>query len=309
MRPLPVATLIAVGLHGAALSLLPASPSVPVVPREEPAPLELVLEIEEPPQPPSAVVPDLSPQPEASPARGRLARLVPLPAPVVPPASPEAVAVPLPSVSVAAPFGAPPAASGADSRGQQAIAGLFRGGVWLPGVNPGAEASGGSSAPRREPGIDPDLGGKLLRESMDRTNQARGLGFGGPVASAAHQACLSKNAPTEGAATFDVLTGPDGAVISVSVRGTRGGDWSSVAEVLRSILAGKRLQVPPGAAGVAVAVRVEAKLQLPSGKSPNDPAVQAEIRGLGVSGTFDLADLSGKVSRIVSARITNERRL
>jgi hypothetical protein len=78
-----------------------------------------------------------------------------------------------------------------------------------------------------------------------------------------------------------------------------------VVGALRALLAGKRLRVPAGAAGVAVAVRVEARRQLPSGRSPDASAVA--VKGLG--GEFDVADLSGQVSRIVSARIVHERRL
>jgi hypothetical protein len=188
-----------------------------------------------------------------------------------------------------------------EERGKRALAGLFGGRAWIAGE--AAEAP--AAAPRREPRVDPDQGGKLLRESLDRADQAKGLGFGGVVASAAHQACLTRSAPVEGAATFEVQAGPDGVVTSVSVRGTRGGDWSSVVGALRALLAGKRLRVPAGGGGGGGAVRVEARRQLPSGRSPDASAVA--VKGLG--GEFDVADLSGQVSRIVSARIVHERRL
>lgn len=198
-----------------------------------------------------------------------------------------------------------------DERGRRAIAGLMSGSSWLLNPEaPGAPAVGSSRAlpgPRSE---DPDRGGKLLRESLDRANQDKGLGFGGPVASAAHQASLSAKAPVQGAVTFEVLTDAAGTVTAVSLRGASGGDWSSVAGVLRSLLSRQKLRVPTGSSGVAVAVRVEAKQQLPSGRAPTERG--AKITGVGplsLSGQFDLADLSSKVTRVVSARVVSERRL
>lgn len=352
-RSLLVATLVAVGLHGALLAsvMAPGSPPQAPSPPAEEAPLQLSIEWlpeapgEHPPQASDAHLPAPSQASDASAeqttptlrsgsgldaprggsgldgprggsgpgasrsvvARGSLAPEVPAgPGATASVSSGATASVPsgataLPASSVALPWASGEGTDDREERGKRALAGLFGGRAWIAGE--AAEAP--ASAPRREPRVDPDQGGKLLRESMDRADQARGLGFGGVVASAAHQACLTRSAPVEGAATFEVQAGPDGVVTSVSVRGTRGGDWTSVVGALRALLAGKRLRVPTGAAGVAVAVRVEARRQLPSGRSPDASAV--EVKGLG--GSFDLADLSGQVSRIVSARIVHERRL
>ncbi|MCU0654041.1 MAG: hypothetical protein MUF64_01715 [Polyangiaceae bacterium] len=302
------ALVLAASVHGAALLVVTVrpTPSLPAPPPAE-APIELSIEALTPPAPsppsaPEARDPETPPAaaaigPQAAPrAERQVRRDEPEPGPaLIASVAPPSSAAPLPWAAGSA---------DAEERGRKAVAGLFAGGTWIGGLAPDAAPTTGE-APRRENRIDPDQAGKLLRESMGRADQARGLGFGGPVASAARQASLSRLAPIEGAATFEVLTGPDGRVTSVILRGSRGGDWGPVVSELRALLAGQRLRVPEGAPGVAVAVRVEAKRQLPSGKAPEASSV--ELEGLG--GKFDLADLSGKVSRIVSARVVDERRL
>jgi hypothetical protein len=304
------ALVLAASVHGAALLVVTVRPTPPApAPRLAEAPIELSIEALTPaPSPPSPLTEARDQEtPPAAAATGpqvapRAERQVRRDEPEPGPALALSASVAPPSSAAPLPWAA--GSADAEERGRKAVAGLFAGGTWIGGLAPDVAPTTGE-APRREPGIDPDKAGKLLRESMGRADQARGLGFGGPVASAARQASLSRLAPIEGAATFEVLTGPDGRVTSVILRGSRGGDWGPVVSELRALLAGQRLRVPEGAPGVAVAVRVEAKRQLPSGKAPEASSV--ELEGLG--GKFDLADLSGKVSRIVSARVVDERRL
>ena len=139
-----------------------------------------------------------------------------------------------------------------------------------------------------------------LGQALEARDQERGLGRGGVVATLARSAALGAG-PQEGEATFLVMADRDGRVTSVSLSEDRGG-WSAVTRALERSLAGKRLRVPPGANGLSVAVRVQAKVQLPSGSSPKRP-----VRGAGAGAEFDVADIGATPTRVVSARVTSER--
>lgn len=139
-----------------------------------------------------------------------------------------------------------------------------------------------------------------LGHALEARDQERGLGRGGVVATLARSAALGAG-PEEGEATFLVMADRDGRVTSVSLSEDRGG-WSAVTRALERSLAGKRLRVPPGANGLSVAVRVQAKVQLPSGSSPKRP-----VRGAGAGAEFDVADIGATPTRVVSARVTSER--
>jgi len=139
-----------------------------------------------------------------------------------------------------------------------------------------------------------------LGQALEARDQERGLGRGGVVATLARSAALGAG-PQEGEATFLVMADRDGRVTSVSLSEDRGG-WSAVTRALERSLAGKRLRVPPGANGLSVAVRVQAKVQLPSGSSPKHP-----VRGAGAGAEFDVADIGATPTRVVSARVTSER--
>lgn len=171
---------------------------------------------------------------------------------------------------------------------------LGLGGLWaragLPdrpksGWRTGADAAGGLGA------------------GLEARDQERGLARGGVVATLARSAAIGLG-PSEGEATFSVLTDRDGKVTSVSLGEARGGAWEATLGELRRSLARKRLRVPPGANGLAVQVLVRARLQLPSGSRPGEA-----IRARGAGAEFDVADLGARPARVVSARVTNERLL
>jgi hypothetical protein len=178
------------------------------------------------------------------------------------------------------------------------MAALQRGPGWVP---PPGEGGDGALPGPRVATTDPDKAGKLLREMLDTADKNKGLGFGGPVVSAARAAALSVEAPPEGAATFEVLTDADGIVTSVRMTDGQPG-WSRAAASLTASLRGQKLRIPAGSAGVVVVVRVEARMQLPSGQTSGLP----KFGGPGVQ--FDLADVAAKPSRVVSSRIVSERR-
>lgn len=141
-----------------------------------------------------------------------------------------------------------------------------------------------------------------LAEGLAERDRARGMGRGGVVATGARAAALAKG-PNEGRATFVVLTDREGKVRSVSVADPSADAalWNEAARYLRGALASKRLRVPPGAAGLRVAVLVESKIQMPSGAKPGK---SVEVQGAGAA--FDVADIGAHPSRVVSCRIVSE---
>lgn len=146
-----------------------------------------------------------------------------------------------------------------------------------------------------------------LKSALDAKDTEVGSGFGGPVVSAAHAAANPSGAM--GWATFDVSTDALGTVTMVRVVDFGGGDsksWQSVAKGIHATLGATHLRVPPGAAGVAVRIRVDAAMKYPSGATtPITPMIGAGT----VGGSFDLADIGQPKRRIVQVRIVAEQRI
>ncbi len=215
----------------------------------------------------------------------------------------EAPAAPVASVD---PFA--PVDLGADRarRARDALAGLAAGTGLLP--IPRGEAPR-SDAPT--PMALPDLAARAKRsitDGLDARDRSLGLGAAGVVANAAHAAMTGPEAPREGSATIQLRLDAEGRVVSARVAASRGGPWGPLLAVLRAELARRRLPVPTTSAGVMVAVRVEARLQLPSASDHRaGPAVSLD--GGRVGGPFDLADLAAKPTRVVSARVVTQVRL
>jgi hypothetical protein len=250
-------------------------------------------------QPATDVAPDPAipapPEPSRAPGPSRVLRPGEDSAPAVASVTPPAASVEV----VASPFASGEPEESAEQRRQRAMAALQRGPGWIPPV--GGE---GGDAPLPGPRVavqDPERAAKLVRELIETADKNKGLGFGGPVVSAARTAALSVDAPSEGAATFEVLTDADGVVTSVRMTDGQPG-WSRAAASLISALRGQKLRIPSGTSGVAVIVRVEARMQLPSGQSSSTP----KFGGGGLQ--FDVADVAAKPSRVVSSRLLSERR-
>lgn len=94
------------------------------------------------------------------------------------------------------------------------------------------------------------------------------------------------------------------------VQGTVG-DWSRAIQAFRTQAKQKRVPMPSGAKGLRITFRVAAKIQKPSGKeidvsSLNLKRPSLAANGLTLRGDFDLADLSGKSTQSVSARVLSE---
>lgn len=155
-------------------------------------------------------------------------------------------------------------------------------------------------APRaRRPPADPYHSAGGLAAALDAHDRALGLGRGGPVAIEARRAAVTAG-PETGRITLVVETDASGRVRSITPAGARpnAAAWRRVIAQLSAALREKRLRVPPGARGLRVTVRVEAREQSVSGRAPS---------GGGLSLSFDVADLSGKVMRVVSARVQSQQ--
>lgn len=147
------------------------------------------------------------------------------------------------------------------------------------GPLPPSFAWGGSEnlpGPRAAPTLSPSA---ALRDAIARGEQARGLTASGPLLAAARVAANIAAAPAEGSATLSINVGADGSVSSVTVDH---GAWKATANALRSALTGRRLQVPAGAAGLSVDLRVEARVtnapRLLTGEEKVKPCAEARGR-------------------------------
>jgi hypothetical protein len=212
--------------------------------------------------------------------------------------------VPEPAISGALPeipsplsSAAPETAGDREGRARGAIAGLF-GGKLAPSFQ--APAPESSVAPAL-PEVSKDRAGEVVRELLDAHDRVIGVGFGGPVATAAHQAALGGSAPQTGNVTLEARTDESGSVISVRIlSGSPSTDsWASVAGLTFASLRSQKLRV--GGRGASVVVRVEAKMQLPSGAN-------GKIERKGVGAQFDLSDIGAVSLRNVSSRVVSERR-
>jgi hypothetical protein len=148
---------------------------------------------------------------------------------------------------------------------------------------------------------------KLDRALAAQIDAASGGVYGGPVANLAREVTPGSDAPNVGRATLDVVFDASGLVSRVDV--VAHDDlvgWSSMARALKKKLEGRTIRVPPGS-GLVVRVNVESALKLPSGATTATPSVHLE--GIGVGGTFDLADVGQKPARVVAVKIVSERRV
>jgi len=150
---------------------------------------------------------------------------------------------------------------------------------------------------------------KALGESIaDRSK--KGLGPEGPVLRALEGATSGSLAPVRGTATFLAVVDGNGFVTNVKIVDSSGdaAGWEDARKIAVAALKGKKLpgkfgKTESGAAELRITVSSDAVL--PSGTRPDGSPV-------GVSGTsmsFDVADLSGSVRRVVHARLTGIREM
>ena len=147
-----------------------------------------------------------------------------------------------------------------------------------------------------------DIG--MLQTTMDERDRALGLGGGGALVSAAHEALLGAAVPNRSNATFEITTDALGEVRSVRVVDADTGrkEWEQVVPMIKQLLARKRLRVPSGSRGVAARLQVDVAIRLPSG-------AQAAIGYAPGAVTFDLSDIGAIPKRVVGVRIVDEHPL
>jgi hypothetical protein len=106
-----------------------------------------------------------------------------------------------------------------------------------------------------------------VAEGLAAKDVALGLGRGGPILAAAEQAARSTDAPMQGGATLEIAGHADGTVAAhvVNADGDSEG-WAEVASAIGRSLDPTRVRIPRGRHGVAVTVRLDARVQLADGR-------------------------------------------
>ncbi|WP_437762225.1 hypothetical protein WME77_29560 [Sorangium sp. So ce764] len=163
--------------------------------------------------------------------------------------------------------GAPPAAGGGI-----ALAPGLGTPLWtVPGVLPGPDAprAAPTAAPRARP-VDPAIAGTVLNETLHGKDKSVGISVpaAGAVASTLADMVRSSTAPLDARATFEVKLGADGQVLGVRLVSASAGDgptWDRIVDGAKGALAGSALQMGPDRQPVTVTVKVQSKVQYPSG--------------------------------------------
>ncbi|XYH98373.1 hypothetical protein ACMHYB_00990 [Sorangium sp. So ce1128] len=154
----------------------------------------------------------------------------------------------------------------------------------MPGALPGPEApqAAPTAAPLPRP-VDPAIAGKVLNDTIRGKDRSVGISVpaAGVVASTLADTVRSSAAPLDARATFEVKLGADGQVLGVRLVSATAGDgptWERIVGAAKGALAGTALQMGPDRAPVTVTVKVESKVQYPSGskKKPKAELVCAE---------------------------------
>jgi hypothetical protein len=131
-----------------------------------------------------------------------------------------------------------------------------------------------------------------LAEGLEALDVERGLGRGGVMTTAIHDAVQMSS--VMGSAIFAVTIDASGAVaVSVSSASQDELGWSKLNEAVRaSVLARKdQIRLPSGARGLRIAVQAEAHEQYPNGVKPQDLGTHGFATGLSATETKDRIDI------------------
>ena len=138
-----------------------------------------------------------------------------------------------------------------------------------------ASVGAGSGADRPQEQAPPAATTGGLAEGLDAADFARGMGRGGPVLAAVHEAARSADAPTFGKATFSVVIGEDGNVdVDVTAASADSKAWERLRPAIVTALFGKPIRVAPRTKGLRVVVQVEASERFPGGGEPTPVSKQ-----------------------------------
>ncbi|WP_437577611.1 hypothetical protein [Sorangium sp. So ce887] len=178
-------------------------------------------------------------------------------------------------------YSGPPPAAGGDV----ALAPGIGTSLWtVPGLLPGPDAprAAPTAAPRARP-VDPAIAGKVLNETVHGKDKSVGISVpaAGVVASTLADTVRSSTAPLDARATFEVKLGADGQVLGVRLVSASAGDgptWDRIVDAAKGALAAGALQMGSDRQPVTVTVKVQSKVQYPSGsrKKPKPELVCAE---------------------------------
>ena len=198
----------------------------------------------------------------------------------------------------------PPTATGrprVDLIGQGPLGAIF------PSELPGGVAPS-ASTPTREQLAAARLDDHL-RSALDQRDVSSTGGSSGPVLSAARQVALGPDAPATGWAIYEFEFDATGHLKRgrMTSAGSERSAWTRLEPQVSSALAAQVVRVPRGAAGLRIQVRVEAAMRLPSGALSSVPSLRVDKDF--VNGTFDLADIGQKPSRVVSVPLVSQERM
>ncbi|XXX77307.1 hypothetical protein WMF30_00845 [Sorangium sp. So ce134] len=255
--------------------------------RARPVPAAPAAPAAEPKEAPEAAAPEpAAPEPAppvaeaAAPAAGAPGRVAESPAPAEAP-GPVAEAPGSPAAPPGDEYGGPPPAAG----GGVALAPGIGAPLWgVPGLLPGPDAprAAPTAAPRARP-MDPEIAGKVLTDTLHGKDKSVGISVpaAGVVASTLADTVRSSTAPLDARATFEVKLGADGQVLGVRLVSASAGDgptWDRIVDAAKGALAGSALQMGSDRQPVTVTVKVQSKVQYPSGskKKPKPELVCAE---------------------------------
>jgi hypothetical protein len=123
-----------------------------------------------------------------------------------------------------------------------------------------------------------------VAEALLEADMAKGLGRGGPAVSALEDVVRTNDAPVRGVATFAVVVAPNGTA-DVRLDGANADfdGWSRLTQAMSEAVAHKKLRIPAGTRGLRVTVRIEARVQWPNGKTPEQTGAYARTTGLQLS--------------------------
>jgi hypothetical protein len=94
----------------------------------------------------------------------------------------------------------------------------------------------------------------------------------------------TNDAPVRGVATFDVVVDPNGnADVRLDSANADFDGWLRLTRAMSEAVAHKKLRIPAGARGLRVTVQIDARVQWPNGKTPEQTGAYAHTTGLQLS--------------------------
>jgi hypothetical protein len=120
-----------------------------------------------------------------------------------------------------------------------------------------------------------------IAEALADADVQRGLGRGGPAVAALEEVARESDAPARGVATFDVVVNRSGSAdVRLESADADFDAWSRLTRAMAEAVTRKSVRIPPGARGLRVTVRLDARVQWPNGKTPESTGTFARTTGL-----------------------------